>query len=203
MHIKEIGCAVILALLPACATAQVHSETVHQRNDCRLATQILQTGEPEPHTTWALQQIASCGPAGGVALANAIRRTRDSGDAPTLDAISEAARTFRDGEVFAAAVEVAADRTATIPARVFAFRTLITSLSPGRVLSYAQMTRSDVQRACSGLLPSTHDEITAGTALPVNAEEVAREISTQAAGEPGAPSELVHAASCLVRYTQP
>lgn len=203
MQIKLIGYIAIVSLLPACASAQTHADTVHQRNDCRLASQVVATGHPAPHMDWALQLIGACGRDGGAALAAAIRRTQQSADIPSLDALTQATRTFRDGEVFTAARDVAADRGASIPARVFAFRTMLTALSQGRVLSYAQMTRSDAERACAGLLPSTHDKFTDGSPLPLDARNAAQEVAAALlAGEAAAPPEVMQAARCLMRYTR-
>jgi hypothetical protein len=199
---KLIAHALILAMLPACALAQGHADTVQQRNDCRLAVQIVSTGTPAPHTEWAYEKIASCGTEGAAALESAIRRTRQSRDVSALDAITQSARTLRDGGVYAVSLEVAADPEASVPARVFAFRTLISMLSPGRLLNYEQMTRSDVQRACSGLLPSTHDTFSEGRAMPASPQAAARDVAAQVAGDATAPPEVVHAARCAMRYTR-
>lgn len=200
---KLIACILALATLPACALAQGPPNTVHDRNDCRRAAQIVAAGNPAPHSEWAYERIASCGTEGGPALANAIRRSRQSTEISALDVISRAARTIRDGDVFAASLEVAEDPAASAAARVFALRTVVSTLSPGRILSYAQMTRTDAERACAGLLPSSHETLSEGRPLPAHPESLARDVALRVAGDPGSPAEVVHAARCVLRYARP
>ncbi len=192
----------ILSMLPACALAQGQSDAVHQRNDCRMAVQIVTTGNPAPHTVWAYEQISECGPEGAAAVAAAIRRNRRNTDLAALDAITGSARTVRDAEVYDASLEVAGDGTASIPARVLAFRTVISTLSPGRLVSYDQMTRPDVQRACAGLLPSGHEVLSEGRTLPADAVQQGRAVALAVSEQPGVPDQVKQAASCALRYTR-
>lgn len=200
---KLIACILALTTLPACALAQSRPDTVHDRNECRRAAQIVATGNPASLSVWAYERIASCGTEGGAALAHAIQRLRQSTEIAALDAISQSARTIRDGEVFAASLDVAADPAASAAARVFALRTLVSTLSPGRILSYEQMTRSDAERACAGLLPSSHEMFSEGRPLPANPESLARDVALRVARDPSSPAHVVHAARCVLRYARP
>ncbi len=203
MNMKLIASLFALAILPACALAQGRPDTVHDRNDCRRAAQIVETGNPAPHSDWAYERIARCGSEGGSAIANALRRSRQSTEVSALDEISKSARTIRDGEVFAASLEVAADPAASAAARVFALRTVVSTLSPGRVLSYEQMTRPDAERACAGLLPSSHETLSEGRPLPVHPESLARDVALRVTRDRSSPAQVVHAARCVLRYARP
>ncbi len=57
-----------LALCGASAQAQVNPDSVKLRNDCRLAEQVLTTGEPATHRQEALTVIGLCGGEGVPAL---------------------------------------------------------------------------------------------------------------------------------------
>lgn len=130
------------ALLLACARvhAQTDPDPVHARNACRLARQVIETGQPAPHTAWALRQIGACGPAThGSALASAVRRLRAETDTVQLREFWRASRYLRDGELFRASLDVAADRGASHQARVFALLSLLHTVRFGRSADYRHM----------------------------------------------------------------
>ena len=53
---------VATGLLPSSqAEAQADTDTIHLRNDCRLARQVLETGHPAPQRREAMLTIARCG----------------------------------------------------------------------------------------------------------------------------------------------
>jgi len=191
----------LLAGLPACASAQANPDSVRFRNQCRLASRVIETGHPAPQRDWAYEFITRCGREGGNALAASLRSHRNVQEVSDLDALTRGLRTFRDAAVLEASLEIAKDKTASTPARVFAFRTLITVLSPGRSLTYANVTGSAAQ--CFGLPASQHDEIVEGAPLPPDAQdaihltaaEVLRDRATESA-------DVVNAARCAAQYVR-
>lgn len=58
----------LLVLASSAAAAQADPDSVKFRNDCRLASQVLTTGQPGPHTEDALSIIGLCGREGYDAL---------------------------------------------------------------------------------------------------------------------------------------
>ena len=67
----RIGAGLLLSLclaIPCIAQAQADPDTVKLRNDCRLAAQVLSTGQPAPHRDQALATIGRCGAEGAAAL---------------------------------------------------------------------------------------------------------------------------------------
>lgn len=158
--------ALVLAFAPVAAFAQADPDSVQLRNDCRLAIQVLTTGQPAPKRPWASSFIAACGAEAGGPLADLMRRNRASADTALLNEITRPAFRLRDGQVFTAAHEIAEDRSASPQARVFAVRTLIWSISPGRWYRYSDLADDASGRTdCIGDL-YTDFEYTEGAALP-------------------------------------
>ncbi len=61
---KWILSVLLLLLTAASSLGGQQSEvpdSVHHRNNCRLAGQVITTGRPAAHTTWALSYIGACG----------------------------------------------------------------------------------------------------------------------------------------------
>lgn len=69
--------------------------------------------------------LAACGDIGGRALADALWRTRAVTDTALLAALGREATMMRSPHVFEAALEVAADRTASVPARASSLLVLL------------------------------------------------------------------------------
>lgn len=72
----------------------------------------------------AAERLATCGAVGGLAAAQTIRATRVVTDTATLRVLLAGFTNFRDTAVVSAAMSVAADPAATIPARVYALKTV-------------------------------------------------------------------------------
>jgi hypothetical protein len=196
-RIRLLWLLALILVLPACAAAQQGtSDSVHIRNQCRLATQIVTTGNPEPHATWAYEQISRCGAQGGAAVAAAIRSARQLSDTDALDRITGPALYLVDGQVVGAALDIVEDRAATKQARVFAFRTLILAVSPGRVLTYEQLSGRD----CFGLPRNLHHEIERGAPLPADFRERIRSAAEMVGGDAEAAPEVHRAAVCTTLH---
>jgi hypothetical protein len=183
--------------MSACsALAQQSPDSVHIRNDCRLATQIVQSGPPAPQTSWAYEKIAHCGPSGGDTLAALIRANRSERDTLTLQSMLWATAVLVDGNVFNAAMDVAADPGASTVARVFAYRTIALAFSPGSYIRYGDITRAPGNVRSCGLLAPAHFRPERGTPLPANARESLDRISRALQDDPTNPEALRHAAGC-------
>lgn len=103
------------------ASAQADPDAVKRRNNCRLATQVLETGNPAPRLEWAWQYIGICEPEQRAAsYLSAMQKARVSTD---LDVIHRALLSgvhFRDGRLFEELLDIAESRSASVPARVVA-----------------------------------------------------------------------------------
>jgi hypothetical protein len=110
------------------------------RNDCRLATQVLQTGQPAPRREWALEVIRRCDQSGPAALA-AFWRSGAPENAAELDQLFNATRSFNDRSVVDAVAEVARRGTATETTRIYAFALLFSYAVPGWYIEIADLLR--------------------------------------------------------------
>src|SRR4051812_27376125 len=94
--------AALLAFVPTRGYSQGRdvSDSVHQRNNCRLASQVIRTGHPATHLQWAYSQIPACGSEGGEALAARLRELRGSRDTAAIRALTMPFATLRDRDAF-------------------------------------------------------------------------------------------------------
>jgi hypothetical protein len=122
---------VLIAATASSLSAQTHAQQAKFRNDCRLAEQVVSTGEPGPRSEWAHQVIRGCGLAvWGRAGAAEIRRLRAVSDTGQLATAWRNLRFVRDGSLFEAAIAVAHDRSASEVARLYAIAHLAVLQSP-------------------------------------------------------------------------
>ncbi|MDT8368904.1 MAG: hypothetical protein RQ745_06825 [Longimicrobiales bacterium] len=162
--------ALLLAvtLWPSTAAAQADPDSVRHRNDCRLAEQIVTTGNPAPRLEWAASQIQFCGEEAVGTLIPEMIRTLAHGtdpDDPRFSVYSKG-RFLHDGRIFDALMDVAGDRSALREARVYAFEMLLTIRSP---------IRRPAEGFRSGLDPETGFPLEACSGRPAGGRPVAFE----------------------------
>jgi hypothetical protein len=188
----------ILALAPVVAQAQESNphDSVQFRNQCRLAAQIIRTGHPAPHLTWAYSHIPACGGEGGEALADRLRSLRHSRDTATVRALSVPLSMMRDRYVFDVAVEVAGDRSASDVARAYAFRVLMPFVSEGA--SPAFNPWDPREPLCGGY--TTHAVVLQGAPLSPGYTEQISTLARRVALDQGEPRSVRYAARCVLRY---
>jgi hypothetical protein len=122
--------ALVLASLPAASYAQdERASDVRHRNDCRLAGQVLQTGNPRTKREWALEAIRSCDPEVAVpALVQSWMNAPD--DTAHLMRLYRAGRRYRDGRLYAAARSLASDPDRPQMLRIAALANLAAQVEP-------------------------------------------------------------------------
>lgn len=187
---------ILMVLSAGTLRAQVDPDSVRARNECRLASQVIETGQPAPHMDWALSTIRSCGPDGAAALARAVLAHRTSTDSAVMGRLTRPTQYMVDGEIFDVAYRVASDPDASTVARVFAVRTLIWTLAPGRDLTYDDLTGVGGQGNCAGGF-STHIDPEPGSPLPEDHEQRIRDLAVRLTEGDAAPPEVRSAAVCL------
>jgi hypothetical protein len=186
---------------PALLRAQGAEQSVdaQKRERCRLAAQVVATGNPAPHDAWALDEIAACGVDGGAALGRVVRATRHSTDVVLLDKLTRTARQLRDGELYAASLDVAGDPTASTAARAFAFRTLVAAAKPNVWFDdYAALIHPAVAgvETCE-FSTEAHADRANGSPVPADASSQVAAIARRVAAEASAPTELRALARCV------
>jgi hypothetical protein len=92
-------------------TAQVseHPALVQHRNNCRLAAQVLTSGEPVSKRAWARRYLAEC-PAEGPAVLTAQWRTATL-STEEIEQLTRSSLRLRDARLYRAMMSTAADRS--------------------------------------------------------------------------------------------
>jgi hypothetical protein len=189
----------LFAGLPACAGAQANPDSIHRRNDCRLAAQVLTTGQPRPRLEWAAHVMPGC-PQAGRTVATALSEYRTSSDTALLNWITLPANSLRDGEVFQAAMGVLQDRSATATARVFANRVLMWLLYPTAGVYYSTLVDldGDGRHPCIAFGASSHASVREGAVLPDDWRGRIHAANTRIMQDDGEPAPVRQSAVCLV-----
>jgi hypothetical protein len=195
--------ALSIALSMRAAFAQATPVSAQHADDCRAAGQTLSTGDPASKVEWALQAIRGCGDQGtmGTSIAAAITRLRFSADTAQLMALRTATFGFVDGAVYAAALEVAADGSASPPARAVDLLIAITQLDRDVYVSYQDLrTVSDTVGCQLGI---TYDvpKLVGLTPLPAHADVLASNLANKILSDRSAPQLVRAAATCLAQAT--
>src|SRR6266545_961476 len=204
--IRTYLCAALVAspVVPACAATQaIPRQGAVTAADCRSAIDALDRADPDV-TTW--DAVPECGPAGAGALARALTRARTQPGAPLyLQAVTNAARSVRDGGILEAAETLARDREATRAARVAGLVILLGQYDPALwfPLSYSwdQLVSSPLP-ACK-LAPLTDTDHVAQHAMP--ADYVARigAVMRDLAGDSESDVVVRRMAACLSGRVRP
>lgn len=127
----------LAAASPLGAQQSEVSDSVRHRNNCRLAEQAISTGRPSPHSQWAWQYIGVCEPRQKVRVyLTAMQQARTSTDLNLMRRAILPAVGFRDSTLFMEILEIAGDRSASVPARVVAFVALAAIRDPSSAPSY-------------------------------------------------------------------
>jgi len=188
----------VAATLATGLQAQASPDSIKRRNDCRLAEQVIRTGHPAPRLLWASQVLRTCTSA-GPSIADAMTTNRLSTDTAFLNAATYPTIQLRDGEVYRAALAVAGDKTASIPARVLALRTLVWTLEPGGSVSYAELSDElpeGRRRRCNSLGAHLHLQITRGAPIPNDYAEAIHRLARGLENDPTEPRQIQRAAVC-------
>lgn len=192
----------LVLLTPSLLRAQVDPDAVKRRNGCRLAAQVLETDHPAPKRDWASQYVAFCEPQERVRIyTSAIERARTSTDVALLHWALLPVASFRDGTLFELTLSIAADRGASVPARVVAFMALA-SLRDARVSpSYegfaGGLDEYGIPRGgCSSRLAHQVGFVQGPTALPADYQDRIRSLAERVRRDVSEPEDVRSAATC-------
>lgn len=182
------------ALLSSPARAQ-DPDAVQHRNECRLAIQVLTHGQPANKRDWALDQVTTCGAAGGQTLARELTRLRAArGNTREFERVVAALAGLQDGAIFRSALSLAADGSAGSAARVNAIRTIFHQLVPSSFVEYDQVVRPEGDDS-PALLPAFSSEgVPIGAPLPADRSQLAEATLRQVGEDERSPPEVRAAA---------
>jgi len=137
-RVALLAIAAFCAAMPLAAQSVSEGTDVHLRNDCRLATQTLATGEPGPQREWALQVIGQCAVSGGAALA--ALWSSPSSDSADLERIYAASARIRDEQIFNAVRAVSLNTAVPTLTRLAALRVLAAYVNHRILTSFEFLT---------------------------------------------------------------
>jgi hypothetical protein len=201
MHKTMTWTGLLLAMWATTARAQgADPDSVRHRNNCRLAQQVLETGQPAPKRQWAITYAAGCGSAGAQALAAAIRRERASTDVGALELLHMPAQGIRDRAIFEAALEVAADARASGAARAMSLGALVLYESAEYpALTYQELTSVPEGGLCAFYRRwQARPTLAVGEPLLPDHLERTRVLAERLVGDDAAPREVRSAARCVL-----
>jgi hypothetical protein len=191
-----VGLALFVATARA-ASAQADPDSVHHRNECRQAAQVVRTGEPHARLTRSLLELRDCGAEGGRVLATAFKARQATATRAELDALTRPASYLRDAALFEAGIDVAADPTAKPDSRVFAFRIVLATVMPGLYPSYEELTGGGSQNmSCFGARFGLEGGLSDGAPLPPDAVSRAYDLSFRTLRDSSTPAPVKQAAIC-------
>ena len=196
MHSRLLAITMVLVSVSS-LKAQAGPDSIHRRNDCRLAAQIIERGHPAPHEQWAYQVAPQCGAALGRAISQRFALMRTSTDTAGLRFLTAPAARLRDGEIFSVSLQIASDKGASAVARPFAFRNLIWLITHGADLSNFDPWGSS-GLGCAGAVfdrPSY-----TGAPLPPDFKERVRVVAYDVLRDSTAPRPVRRAAMCAIAY---
>jgi hypothetical protein len=126
--------AAIIAALPADVRAQerpANPIAAKHRNDCRLAAQVLITGEPHTKRDWARDYISNCEHEGPPAIVQEWRTV--PGDTAAVVKVMRASTMIRDARIYEQVRAVVLDRSRPDVVRVGAMHVLDNYVDPHHV----------------------------------------------------------------------
>lgn len=148
--IKQLGLTSMAAVtMAATAVAQTGHENadVHLRNNCRLASQIVRTGNPHPHYDWAVAVLPTCDESGAVAIAALWQEV--AADSAQLATLVYNARTLEDGRLLDALLGVAENAGRPRLVRLSALSVLVSYFERGGFIGDLATRTPATARECT------------------------------------------------------
>ena len=196
-----------LALLFPIAVADAQAPTAPD-SACVSAQRIMASGRITDSDRGASLTISRCGRAGAAAVARGLTRIRSERDSAAVQRFMTVADGWRDADIMKAAVDVAEDRTATMPSRLFAVKHLLALLHPYRVYEVWGLVQSvdssydahsrlwTYSVGCQRGIASAPKGATKGAPLPANAKDIIRAALARIEADTESPREIRNAARC-------
>jgi hypothetical protein len=143
-HTRILAAAsLFVALVHTVAVGQSdRREDVHLRNDCRLAAQVLRTGQPATKTSWAWAVISLCANDGPPVLAE-LWASVSSDDSARAETVLNASSRLRDQRIADAARRVAMNPANTDAVRLSGIILLIRYADPHSGLAVPLLVAPD------------------------------------------------------------
>ena len=189
--------ALALSML-ASRTASAQFQAAPDDATCVNAARQIVHGRSDPKLANALSEITMCRSVGADALAKTLPTLATESDTALVARYFGVANTWADGRLARAALDLAANTSATAPARIYAFGQLIVSLPSDEIFTYAELVRPQLVThgtVCGGSLRS-HGHIMTDDPLPTNFAQKVMRLAKDVIAEAPDGSELRNAAEC-------
>ena len=137
-----------VAALTSLGGAQTPGRPALTAAECQVAAQALGAGSRE---TWRWERIAECGSNGAAALTAALTAARSTTDSVFLSALFRTASRVRDTGLWQASMNLGADKSAAVPARVVGMLVSAAQYEPGLIpveSSWARFVTVPIGTAC-------------------------------------------------------
>lgn len=193
-HVQLAIFALCACATPACG--QANPDSVHLRERCRFAAQIVATGHPAPHEEWAVAFVRNCGAQGASALASGFAKLRTEQDTAAIQPFVRTAVNWRDGAVGDAAQSIAGDKRATEAARAYAFYVLLRYRGRDLGTDYARLTGVGATEICT-LGVMDHPPTREGAPLSAGFQDATLALADRVAADPAEPAAVRSAARCV------
>ena len=122
--------ATLLIFVASAAAAQDAGVSAFRAEMCERALQGVRDDQSAVERWRLIDSLSGCGAEGGSALAEELRRLRGIYELTTLERLFDRIVRIRDATVFGAALELADDKSATVEARIVAFRIFVQYENP-------------------------------------------------------------------------
>ncbi|HEX8393737.1 MAG TPA: hypothetical protein VF665_15460 [Longimicrobium sp.] len=132
-------------------------------------------------------------------------RSRQSADTAYLNAITYPTNELRDRGVFEAALAIAGDKSASVPARVFANRVLYWALLPSAGVDYNTLVDidGDGRDKCIRYGQSFHYSVKTTSELPSDYREQSYRVTWAATRDLTEPAPVRQSAACVAVVARP
>jgi hypothetical protein len=141
MRVSNFAVAWAVAIFSSPMAAQAgQANDVQERNDCRLAAQVIRTGNPAPHRDWAYSFITGCAEEGPAVIVEQWR-TQSTPDERALQRLMTTSAYLRTRAVFEAVSAAAADRARGHVIRIHALGMLYNYAAPQWWISTGDLLR--------------------------------------------------------------
>jgi hypothetical protein len=183
---------------PLVAQGQETAAAAHHRAECRLAAQVLRTGEPHTKRSWAVGYVANCSDEGPAVLAEQWRNRGSE----HLEELVRASGRIRDARLYGQLRQTAADRSQPAAVRAGAMLVLARYVDPGSAVWLTDLVPPDSIRRVPliGASTTATGQLTGAQPLdaPVSAQVLAL-LESIAAARAEEPREVWYAAAVLAR----
>ena len=199
MNSRMRSCVLTVLLGVACGSVSAaQGNSTNTIKSCSEAARFVENGRPAHKQVAALEYLENCGQTGATATAFALRQSGSEIDVKTLGVLYQSIDWWRDATIMNAAMELARDPGASVPARVFAMSHLLSLKNPGFIYGYDAMLEGPTSHHVPCVRGSvSYPRTLVGQPLPSDFVTQIEVVFRQIVADDSAPREVRNAAACI------